>query len=434
MPDPPPPHDLDAEGCVLGAILMEPTVLSQVADVLQPTDFYRVANTLIYVNMCLLAESHTAIDFVTLQASLRANGVLEQVGGPVYLSALVDGMPKASNVRHYAGIVKEHAKRRLAIATAATLTTRAFLANEPAATLAADATDALLPLSEEVGQGPVALQAILQDGMATLEQARARPGGLVGLSTGLKDLDELTLGLHPSELTIVAGRTSQGKSALALTIALSVARTVPVLAFSLEMSHDALALRAIASEAHLDSYRLRGGYLSDRQWGEVSQAICALDTRQLWIDDAAGLTVSTIRARSASLDARTSLGLIIVDYLQLVQGRGENRTQQVGSVARGLKALAKELHVPVIACAQLNRAADGRADKRPQLSDLRESGDIENEADTVLLLWRPEGHTTDHGIAELIVGKQRNGPLGTIRLAFIAPQTRFANLSSQETT
>ena len=422
------PHDLDAERSVLGAVLLDQTALRQVADLLEPADFYRDAHRQVYLQMCRLDESRHAIDFVTLHASLKAGGLLESVGGPAYVSSLVDGVPKASNVRHYAGIIKEHAKRRLAIETAATLTAGAFLAQEPAAALAATATDALLPLSEEIGAGPIALSAILHEGLEALEQARTRQGGLVGRGTGLTDLDALTMGLHDAELPIVAGRTSQGKSALALTIALEVAKTVPVLSFSLEMSDEALGLRAIASEARIDSYRLRGGYLSDRQWGEVSQAMCTLNTRQLWIDDAAGLTVSTIRARAASLDARVGLGLIVVDYLQLVHGRGENRTQQVGSVARGLKAIAKELQVPVIACAQLNRAADGRSDKRPQLSDLRESGDIENEADTVLLLWRQDTQTADHSTAELIVGKQRNGPLGTIRLAFIAEQTRFANL------
>jgi replicative DNA helicase len=388
--------------------------------------------------MTRLAEAQQPIEMVTLREELSRRADLDDVGGAAFLAGLVDGMPQASNIEHYAAIVAEKARLRSAILTATKLSKQAYDCEGTAAEITADAAESLYALGGAGLRGQaVPLADLVTTSVESLERAIARgTGAVTGLATGFTKLDELTAGLQPKNLVLFAARTSQGKTALAMNIVRRIGASTPTLVFSLEMSKEELFMRMLAAEASIDSHRMRSGWLSDADWGRMAQAIGTLTPAKVYIDDQAGISVREVRARARQVKAKYGLGLIVVDYIQLMRGRGyfENRTQEIGTISRGLKAVAKELDVPVIALAQLSRASEAgpnRKARRPQLSDLAESGSLENDADIVLLIYRPEQAADADAPppAEIIVAKQRNGPTGVVKLAWNAQYVRFENLS-----
>lgn len=427
------PHDLDAERSVLGAILLHEDALTVVAAALQPSDFFRNAHTLIFAVMLALAEAHAAVDFITVKNALAIDGDLEEVGGPAYIASLSDGVPRSSNVEHYAEIVKEKSRLRAAIKTATAIVANAYEETEDATRMIGAAAEDLFALSGSAATHDVVhIGALVTAGMEAIEIASRSGGRPTGLTTGFPDLDGMTAGLQPSDLIIVAARTSHGKTSLALTIARHVAPEDVVLMFSLEMSRNQLFMRTLSAEARIDGNHLRTGYNFDNgTWRRMADATCRINEMRLFIDDTPSIGVFEARAKARAIRAVHGLKLIIVDYLQLMSSRGENRTQAVSAISRGLKALAKEMNVPVIALSQLKRAGSGNENREPALSDLRESGDIENDADVVLMLWRSEEDDTaeDANVVRLFVRKQRNGPTGETKLVFLKEYTTFVSLA-----
>ncbi|HLB44997.1 MAG TPA: replicative DNA helicase [Candidatus Limnocylindrales bacterium] len=435
------PHNLEAERSVLGAVLLHNDAFNLAAEVLDARDFFRDAHRRIFDKMAALSERGDAIDLVTLKEELGRSGELDEVGGPAYIAALVDGVPRSTNVEHYARIIKEKATLRQLIASANRIAASAYEAEEDADLILDQAEHAIFQIADRnVRDGFVSLHELAQSSLDTIERLHARQELVTGVPTGFVDLDQMTSGLQPADLVIVAARPSMGKTSLVLNIAQHVGtktgRTVGI--FSLEMSKEQLFLRMLTSEARIDAHRLRGGFLGERDWGRLSHAIGTLSEAKIFIDDSAAIGVLEMRAKCRRLAATDGLHLVIVDYLQLMQGRGrfENRTLELAAISRSLKGLAKELHVPVVALSQLSRAPEARADHRPQLSDLRESGALEQDADVVMFIYREDQYADRHeppsdsqGMAELIVGKQRNGPTGVVKLAFIREFTRFENLA-----
>jgi replicative DNA helicase len=432
------PHDLAAERAVLGSILVNGEAMDIAVDMLERGHFFRKAHGHIFDAMVAIAEKSKEIDLVTLSAELRRSGLLEEVGGPAYVASLGDGVPRSANIVHYAGIVRELAQLRAAIQTSNKLRHDAYTSEKPAPELLSDAAEALLDLSSSALAGkPTKLGDLVGPGMESLEKSAAEGGGSVtGIASGFTSLDEMTAGLHPADLVLIAARTSQGKTSLAMNIARNVAFNHNVLVFSLEMSKEQLFLRMLASEGRVNSHHLRTGYLKDSDWPRLATAIGTLSELNLYIDDTPSIGVREVRARARQLRQDVgSLGLIIIDYIQLMRGRGkfDNRQQELGTISRGLKAVGKELKVPVVALAQLSRAMEagpGKKARRPQLSDLRESGDLENDADLVVFIYRPEPKDGEEASdqAELIIGKQRNGPTGTVKVAWDAACVTFDNL------
>lgn len=425
---------------MLGSILVNPEDAYDVAvDKLEPSHFFRTAHGDIFRAMCSTFERGRTIDLITLKSELQRLGILEEVGGPAYIAALADGVPRSANVEHYASIVKESAQLREAIYTSNKLRAEAYASERPPADMLSDAAERLMDLSGSALTGkPTKLGDLIGPGMESLEKSAAEGGGAVtGVATGFTSLDEMTAGLHPADLVLIAARTSQGKTSLAMNIARNVACSVNVMVFSLEMSKEQLFLRMLASEARVDSHHMRTGYLKDSDWPRLATAITTMADLNLYIDDTPSIGVREVRARARQLrQDKGSLGLIIIDYIQLMRGRGkfDNRQQELGTISRGLKAVGKELKVPVIALAQLSRAMEagpGRKARRPQLSDLRESGDLENDADVVIFIYRPEPKDDDQPVdqAELIIGKQRNGPTGTVKVAWDSSTVSFDNLT-----
>ena len=401
-------------------------------------DFFRAAHRVIFDKMVALSERGQAIDLVTLVEELGRSGQLEEVGGAAYVAALTDGVPRATNVEHYARIIKEKSTRRRLIASANRILTDAYSGEDEADLLLDAAERQIFEIADDsVRSGFVPLSDLVRSSFSTIEALQSQKGLVTGVPTGFTELDEMTSGLQPSDLVIVAARPSMGKTSFVLNIAQYVGsrpEKMTVGFFSLEMSKEQLFMRLLTSEARIDAHKFRGGYLSDRDWGRLSEALGVLSDARIFIDDTASIGVLEMRAKARRLKAEHGLHLIVVDYVQLMQGRGrfENRQLEIASISRSLKALAKELHVPVIALSQLSRAPDTRADHRPLLSDLRESGSLEQDADVVLFIYRPavykDRDEEDDGIAEIIIGKQRNGPIGTVQLAFINEFTRFENV------
>jgi replicative DNA helicase len=357
-------------------------------------------------------------------------GELDEVGGPAYLASLSDGVPRSANIVHYAEIVREKARLRDAIHTANKLLAASYLAEEPSREIVAEAAESLLDLSGASGGKPILLGDMMASCMAALETKAAAGTGVTGLATGFAQLDEMTAGLHPANLLVIGARSSQGKTALVLNIARNVAQEFPVLMFSLEMAKEEIFERMLATESRVDSHRLRTGHLTDGEWTRIANGMGALSEMKMYVDDDANVGVREIRARARQMKKENGLGLIVVDYLQLMKSSGkfDTRTQEVGSFSRGLKRIAKELKVPLAALSQLSRASEagpGRKARRPQLSDLRESGDIEADADVVLLIYRPEPKDGETPIAELIIAKQRNGPTGTVKVSWDAASVTF---------
>jgi replicative DNA helicase len=434
------PHNLEAERCVLGAILLDNEAFNRAAELLDARDFFRDAHRRIFDKMVALTERGQAIDVVTLKDELLRSGELDEVGGPAYIASLVDGVPRSANVESYARIVKEKSTLRSLIHSANRIAAQAYEADRDAELLLDEAERAIFEIAEHrIREGFVPLRDLVQSSFSTIERLHERKGLVTGVPTGFKDLDDLTSGFQPSDLVIIAARPSMGKTSLVLNIAAhaGVREGLTVGIFSLEMAKEQLFLRMLTSEARIDAHRFRTGLLSERDYGRLSAALGTLAEAPVYIDDTAALGVLEMRAKARRLMAEHGLHLLIVDYIQLMQGRGrfENRQQELASISRALKQLAKELHVPIVALSQLSRAPEARADRRPQLADLRESGALEQDADLVLFIYRAELYDKeetrpeDQGVAEIIIGKQRNGPTGTVRLTFIKEYTRFENLA-----
>ena len=435
------PHNLEAERSVLGAILLHNDAFNLAAEVIDSHDFFRDAHRRIFDKMVKLAERGDAIDLVTLKEELGRSGDLEEVGGPAYITALVDGVPRSMNIEHYARIIKEKATLRSLIFSANKILATAYEAEEEADTILDQAEHAIFAIADDkVRDGFVSLRDLARGSLDTIEKLHARKELVTGVPSGFTDLDEMTSGFQSSDLIIVAGRPSMGKTSLVLNVAQHVGTKTDLTVgmFSLEMSKEQLFLRMLTAEARIDAHRLRGGFLGERDWGRLSQAIGTLSETKIFVDDTPSIGVLEMRAKCRRLAAEHGLNLVIVDYIQLMQGRGrfENRTLELASISRSLKGLAKELSVPIVVLSQLSRAPESRADHSPQLSDLRESGALEQDADVVIFIFREDQYvdrsqppTDAQGVAELIVGKQRNGPTGVVKLAFIREFTRFENLA-----
>ena len=435
------PHNLEAERSVLGAILLHNDAFNLAAEVLDSEDFYRDAHRRIFDKMAVLSERGDAIDLVTLKEELGRTGEIDAVGGPAYIAALVDGVPRSTNVANYARIIKEKATLRKLIFSANKILAQAYEAEDEPELILDHAEHEIFAIAEgKIRDGFVSLADLAKGSLDTIEKLHGRKDLVTGVPTGFTDFDDMTSGLQPSDLIIVAARPSMGKTSLVLNIAQHVGtktgRTVGI--FSLEMSKEQLFLRLLTGEARIDAHRLRGGFLGERDWGRLSQAIGTLGDAKIFIDDTPSIGVLEMRAKCRRLSAQHGLDLVIIDYIQLMQGRGrfENRTLELASISRSLKALAKELSIPVVVLSQLSRATESRADHRPQLSDLRESGALEQDADVVVFIYREdqyapkdEAPSDSQGIAELIIGKQRNGPTGVVKVAFIREYTRFENLA-----
>jgi replicative DNA helicase len=433
------PHSLDGERTVLGAILIENEAFHHASEILTEVDFYRRAHQQIFVRMAALSERGQAIDLVTLKEELARSGELESSGGVQYLTSLMDGVPRAANVPYYARIVKEKAVLRSLISSSNRIIQTCFDEPEDTQAVLAEAERAILEVSEKsIRAGFEPVGEIVKHSFKTVDELAERRELVTGIPTGFLEFDEMTSGLQRSDLVIVAARPAMGKTSLCMNIAqhagLTGAHTVGI--FSLEMSKEQLVLRLLCGEGRVDMHKLRSGFLSEKDWARLIQAVSNLSEAKIFIDDSPGISVSEMRAKARRLKLEHGLDLLVVDYLQLMQGRGrfENRTQEIAGISRAMKGLAKELDIPVLALSQLSRAPEARGDHRPQLSDLRESGALEQDADVVVFIYREEEYDStpeNKGVAELIIGKQRNGPTGTIKLAFIKEYTRFENLEWQ---
>ena len=434
-----PPHSREAEESVIGAVLLSEDAVNEVMDQIHPEDFYVPAHQAIFEAMRELFDSNQAIDAVTVSEVLRRRGELEKVGGVGYLTRLVDIVPSTSNVTYYAGIVEEHAKRRELIRAGASVTEVAFDIDEEISTVLDRAEQAVLGVAEKrTSQSLLEVGPMFNDALEHIERMEELGSELTGLATGYVDLDRKLAGLQPANLVVVASRPGMGKSSLALGIAINVAvQDQPVALFSLEMSKEELVQRILSSVGKVDSMKLRSGQLGPL-WQRIVDAAGKMYKAPIFIDDSPVVTVTDIRAKCRRLKRKKGLSLIVVDYLQLMQATNrENRQQEISEITRNLKNLARELSVPIIALSQLNRSLEQREDKRPRLSDLRESGAIEQDSDVVMFIYRHEYyHPEDQekkGIAEVIVSKHRAGSTGPVEMTFQPEFTRFANLGRDVT-
>ena len=436
-PDRAPPHDLQAEESLLGAMLLSRDAISSAVEVCKADDFYRPAHGHIFDAVCSLYAQGEPADPVTVADELRRADLLEAAGGPGNLVALQANTPAIANASRYARIVEEHALLRRLIGVASEIAEMGYsLPEDVVATLDRAESMVFAVAERRVTDSLKPLRELLAASLDHLEALYNRGDSITGVATGYTDLDERLSGLQPSALIIVGARPSMGKTSFALGAAAHAAieKRLPVLFFSLEMSHLELTQRLLCSEARVDSSRMRNGKLHEADWPKVVNAIGKLGEAPLFIDDNPNLTVMEVRAKARRLKSREGLGLIVVDYLQLMSnpGSNENRQVEVSEISRGLKILARELSVPVLALSQLSRNLEARADKRPVLADLRESGSLEQDADVVLFIYRDEVYnkeSPDRGSAEIIVAKHRNGPTGTTQLAFLDHFTRFANIA-----
>ena len=428
------PQNLDAERSILGAILLDNHALNAAIENIKPEDFFLEQHRRVFNQMIALGENQQAIDLVTLTESLHRVGELESSGGAPYLAALADGMPRVSNVEHYARIVREKALLRNLIHATHNIQQRALEGEDGADTILDNAESSIFALAEDrVKAGLIPVKDIVRDNFERLEKIFREGKSITGVSTGYTELDKLLSGLQPSELLILAARPSQGKTALALNFAenISIRAGSPVAFFSLEMSKESLLQRLVASVAQIDAHKFRSGHLSREDWRRMTEALGTISSAPLWIDDAGSTSVLEIGAKARRLKREKGLSLVVVDYLQLITGRGRfsNRQEEVSSISRGLKGLAKELQLPVLVLSQLTRAPE-REERGPQLSDLRESGAIEQDADVVMFIYRPHWSKMDaspeeRDQAEIQVAKQRNGPTDKVRFVFRSRLTRF---------
>lgn len=435
-----PPQNLDAEQSTLGSMLLEKEAIYKGAEILRPEDFYREAHRVIFEVVVHLANKGEPVDLITVSEELKQRGMLDKVGGVAYLTQLVNFVPTAANVEHYANIVAEKSLLRSIISVATNIVKMGYEGTEEVDVILDRAEKEIFEISQKRNvKGFVSLRSILVETFERIEKLYESKGGVTGLPTGYPDLDRMTAGLQPSDLIILAARPSMGKTTFALNLAshAAVEVKVPVVIFSLEMSKEQLALKLLCSEAGVDNQRIRTGTLRDDDWPKLSHALGRLSDAMLFIDDTPGISALEIRAKARRIKSEHGLGLIIIDYLQLMQSRSksENRQQEVSEISRSLKALARELDVPVIALSQLSRAVEQRADKKPTLADLRESGSLEQDADIVGFLYREDYYnpeTDRKNITELIIAKQRNGPVGTVDFFFQKEFSKFQSLARQK--
>ncbi|MDO5289582.1 MAG: replicative DNA helicase [Pseudomonadota bacterium] len=438
-----PPHSLEAESSVLGGLLLDNNAWDRVGDVLIDSDFYRYEHRLVYAAVGRLINESKPADVITVYEELQRQGKAEDVGGLAYLNALAQYVPSASNIRRYAEIVRERSILRKLVSASDEIATSAFNPQGRAVDKILDEAEGkIFKIGEEgsrMKQGFQAMDSLVVQLLDRVQEMADNPNDVTGVPTGFYDLDRMTAGLQPGDLVILAARPSMGKTAFAINIAEHVALNegLPVAVFSMEMGAAQLAVRIVGSIGRIDQGHLRTGRLTDEEWPRLTEAIERLRPVSLHIDETPGLTPSELRANARRLARQCGkLGLIVVDYLQLMSGSsasdGENRATELGEISRGLKALAKELQCPVIALSQLNRSVEQRTDKRPMMSDLRESGAIEQDADIIMFIYRDDYYNKDSrepGVAEIIIGKQRNGPTGTVKLTFLKQLTRFESLA-----
>ena len=439
-----PPHSIEAESSVLGGLLLDNGAWDRVGDLLVDGDFYRHEHQLVYAAIGALINASKPADVITVFEHLQNQGHAEAVGGLGYLNSLAQYVPSASNIRRYAEIVRERSILRKLVSASDEIATAAFNPKGKAVDKILDeAEQKIFNIGEEgsrMKQGFQSMDSLVVQLLDRVQEMADNPNDITGVPTGFHDLDKMTSGLQPGDLVVLAARPSMGKTAFAINIAEHVALNegLPVAVFSMEMGASQLAVRIVGSIGRVDQGHLRTGKLTDEEWPRLTEAIERLRTVSLHIDETPGLTPSELRANSRRLARQCGkLGLIVVDYLQLMSGSsgsdGDNRATELGEISRGLKMLAKELQCPVIALSQLNRGVEQRTDKRPMMSDLRESGAIEQDADIIMFIYRDDYYNKDSkdpGVAEIIIGKQRNGPTGTVRLAFLKPLTRFESLAT----
>ncbi|MFH1784503.1 MAG: replicative DNA helicase [bacterium] len=433
-----PPQNLEAEKAALGAMLVEKEAVIKAIEMLQGKHFYKEAHRIVFDAMVELFDRNEPVDITTLSEVLRKKKLLSNIGGSSYLTSLIDSVPTAANIDYYAKIIREKSILRSLINVSNDILHESYAAEEDADTVLDKAEQKIFDLSEnKITQGFVPVKDMIHDTIDLVDKLYQKKEHVTGLSTGFTDFDIKTAGLHPSNLIIVAGVTSMGKTSFCLNIAthVGIEKKKPVAIFSLEMAREELLLRMLCSEARIGLHKVRTGFLGKNDFTYLTNAASKLSEAPIFVDDSSPLSVLEMKAKSRRLKAERGLSLIIVDYLQLINSRGriENRQQEIAEISRSLKGLAKELKVPVIALSQLSRQVEKRKDYRPQLSDLRESGAIEQDADLVAFIFREEYYDRDRpeieGIAEVIIAKQRSGPTGTIKMSFIKDYTRFENLS-----
>lgn len=432
-----PPQSVEAEQSVLGGLLIDNSRWDQVADRLRAGDFYRREHQLIFDAITRLADDSQPADVVTVAEQLEKMGELQNAGGMEYLGSLANNTPNSANIGAYANIVRDRSLMRSLITVSTDIANTAYFPEgRKAVDILDKAEQRILEISDSNARsgGFVAIKGLLKSTVDRIDELYRADNPITGVPTGFTDLDDMTSGLQPADLVIVAGRPSMGKTSLAMNLAenAAVGKKVPVAIFSMEMPGEQLAMRMMSSLGRINAHRVRTGQLGDDDWPRLTSAVSMLAETPIYIDDSPGLTPMEVRARARRLHREHGLGLVVVDYLQLMQTgeSGENRAAEISLITRSLKGLAKELNVPVIALSQLNRSLEQRPNKRPVMSDLRESGAIEQDADVIVFIYRDEVYnedSPDKGTAEIIIGKQRNGPTGTVRLTFLGEYTRFEN-------
>jgi len=429
-----PPQNIEAELSVLGGILIDNEAIDVVTHTLSAEDFYKTSHGKIFTTMQEIGNSGDPIDILTLVDALKTAGTLDAVGGLVYVSCLTDGVATAANINNYAKIVKDKSVRRQMIASAMKIMKDGYDDSVETKELISNVDSVISDISEQnIKKSFISAKKIVGSTFKMIEELYDRKDAITGAPSGFDDLDNKLCGFQPSDLIIIAGRPSMGKTAFAMNTAINSVRDKgrkPTAVFSLEMSKEHLIMRMLCSEGRVDSDRLRRGYIKDSDWPKLTRAAGTISEIPLFIDDTPAISVSEVRAKARRLKKEHGLGMIIIDYLQLMRGtKNKSREQEISEISRSLKALAKELHVPVIALSQLSRSLESRPDKRPMLSDLRESGSLEQDADVVMFVFREEVYKKNDddlkGIAELIIGKQRNGPIGTVNLLWQSEYTKF---------
>jgi len=428
-----PPQNVEAEQSVLGAVLIENEALNKILEILESGDFYREAHQKIFECMLDLYERNEPLDLITVTNHLKKKKRLQDVGGAAYLASLVDGVPTAANVTYYSRIVKEKSILRQLITAATEIVTASYHEGKDLDTFLDEAEQAIFRISEhKIKPSFYPIREVVKESFKIIERLYEKKELITGVPSGFKDLDKKTAGFQPSDLIIVAGRPSMGKTAICLNMAqyAAIHKKLATAIFSLEMSKEQIATRMLCSEARVDSTRLRSGFLSDSDWPKLTTAASALSEAPIYIDDTPAVSVLEIRAKARRLQSERGLDLVIVDYLQLMRGRSsvERREQEISEISRSLKALAKELTIPVVAISQLSRKAEDRPGRRPQLADLRESGAIEQDADVIVFVYRDEVYNPNSdqkGLAEVIIGKQRNGPTGIVKMSYVSEYTTF---------